>query len=426
VSGTGPLRLTGPLARGGAPRGLLRNRRFWLLWFGGAASQVGDRVHQIAVLWWALHLAGQLADAGWILVAQTVPLVLLAPLGGAIADRYPRRAVMLGCDLGRAAIAAGLAALAAGGGLTLPVVLVTTALLGALTAIFIPASMAMVPDVVDAEHLVKAGSLQEVTLQIATIAGPALGGVLVAAAGTGPAFGLNAASFALSAVALAFLGRVPAPAGAAGPRSWRADLRDGLAVAREWPAIGALLAAFGLSNFFSAPLLLYLPRYADLFGVGAAGLGFLEAALAAGTLLASFALLASRDPPGPRVLAPACLAAIGALMVGLGRVSSYLVFLGGLAAIGFALGALNVTVLAYFQRTVPPQRLGRFMGLLTAVVFAAPSLGFALAGALASNTHPGPFVTIQGWCVLAVATGLAATLARGFRADSSSSRPTAS
>jgi MFS family permease len=201
---------------------------------------------------------------------------------------------------------------------------------------------------------------------------------------------------------------------------------DGLAVAREWPAIGALLVAFGLSNFFSAPLLLYLPRYADLFGVGARGLGFLEAALAAGMLAASLALLIRRDPLGPRVVAPLSLGAIGILMAVLGRVAGYPAFLAGLAGIGFALGMLNVTVVAYFQRTVPGERIGRFMGLLTAVVYAAPALGFGLMGTIASTAHPGPYVTAQGLCVVAVATGLAAILSRGSRGAPSSCPPTAS
>lgn len=452
---TGPLRVTGPLAPPAGPgaAGLLANRSFLLLWLAHATSQIGDRIHQIAVMWWSLRLDGHLADAGWVMVASTLPLVLFAPLGGALADRHDRRIVMLTCDLARALLAGGLAVLAYWQILTLPVLLAGTALLGAFTAVFIPAAMSIVPRLVPEKDLVRAGSLQELTIQLATIVGPAIGGLLVAAVGAPLAFAVNAATFVLSAAALSQirkganvvrpgilapdspLGRSPGPAreGPPGrspdpapptsgegamPRAstrppWHREMTDGLRVAREKPVIGALLLAFGLTNFFSAPLLLFLPRYAELFGVGPRGLGILEASLAIGTLAASVVLLSrSRPIESPGFLPPACLAAIGLVMAGLGRGGTYPLFLGGLGAIGAALGAMNVTVVAYFQRTVPPERLGRFMGLLTAIVFTAPSLGFGLMGTLADTAHPGPYVTGLGAGVVAVAGGLALALLR--------------
>lgn len=414
---TGPLRATGPLTLPGRSPALFANPAFMLLWLGQATSQVGDRVHQIAVMWWSLKLHGHLSDAGWVMVATTLPLVLFAPLGGALADRYERRALMLACDVARAVITGVLAALAFGQVLSLPVLLTGTALLGAFTAVFIPAAMSLIPDVVAERDLVKAGSLQELTIQLATIVGPSLGGLLVAAVGSPLAFAVNAGSFVVSAVALSLLRLPGRPAGTpalpAKRPSWWREMADGVLVARDIPAIGALLVAFGLTNFFSAPLLLFLPRYADLFGVGPRGLGFLEAALAIGTLGASFLLLwKPRQKPTPGMLPPACLGAIGLVMAGLGQWGTYPLLLGGLGIIGAALGAMNVTVIAYFQRTVPPDRLGRFMGLLTTVVFAAPSLGFGLLGALADTAHPGPYVAALGAGVMLVAAGLAVSLRR--------------
>ncbi len=446
---TGPLRATGPLTLPGGSPGLLANRAFLLLWLGQATSGVGDRVHQIAVMWWSLKLHGQLSDAGWVMVATTLPLVLFAPLGGVLADRHDRRAVMLVCDIARAIITAVLAILALGHVLTLPVLLGGTALLAGFTAVFMPAAMALVPSLVAEKDLMRAGSLQELTIQLATIVGPSIGGVLVAAVGSPWAFGVNAVSFVISAGALLLMGaslkaperalaavsglggQTPGsqagslagtqsgtppeslPGTQAGARSWRQDMLDGLMVARELPTIGVLLLAFGLTNFFSAPLLLFLPRYAELFAVGPRGLGFLEAALAVGTLGAALLLLSRQQAlAAPGFLPPASLAVIGLVMVGLGQFGTFPAFLAGMGAIGLALGAMNVTVVAYFQQTVPPERLGRFMGLLTAVVFAAPSVGFGLMGTLASTAHPGPYVTAMGGGVMVVAAGLGLALLR--------------
>lgn len=405
-----------------------------MLWIGQAASQFGDRIHQIAVLWWALNSRGHLLDAGWVMVATTLPAVLLSPVAGALADRVDRRGLMLACDIGRALITGVLAAIAVSGGLTLPLLIGASVALSALGALFTPASMALVPDLVPPADLVKAGSLQELTIQMATLLGPPLGGLLVALLGTSAAFGCNGLSFLVSALALAAIGAAGKAPGPTGGSFW-ADLWDGVRLAREIPLIGYLLAAFGFTNLFLAPLMLFLPRYAELFGRGPGGLGMLEGALALGILLATGLLMwqalgfwerGKRRPreqtkSRPQVvetspwLYPASLAAIGGLMAALGSVESFLLFLVGLAGVGFALGILNVTVVAYFQQTVPPERIGRFMGLLMTVVFAAQPLGFALTGMVADTAHPAQALRACGIGILTVAglLGLALTLRSG-------------
>ncbi|MBI6545513.1 MAG: MFS transporter [Cyanobacteria bacterium NC_groundwater_1444_Ag_S-0.65um_54_12] len=445
---SGPLRVSGPLDLSGG-KFPLGNRPFLLLWFGQAISQLGDRIHQIAVLWWSLQLRGNLGDAGWVMVATTLPAVLVSPLAGALADRYNRRLIMLLGDFGRAILVVILAVLAATGGLNLPVLIATSLLLSVLGALFNPAAMAVVPELVPRNHLLKASSLQEITLQSATLLGPPLGGLVVAALNPSAAFFANSFSFLISALAIQAMGRsrrwhlisarpdewwkltrhgkqrnmveeeqasvrrstseltIVAEGDETSRTSFWQELWDGVAIASANRTIGMLLVAFGLCNFFLAPIVLFLPRYATLFEVGPGGLGMLEGSLALGMLVASLQLSFQPFASTPRWFYPLCLTGIGALLVALGMLPIFWWFLIGLSGIGWALGALNVTVVAYFQKTVPPDRMGRFMGLLMMVVFATQPLGFALTGLLANTAHPGPLMTACGIGIFTIGTLLA-------------------
>ncbi len=415
-------------ARSGKAEGLAQNRAFWWLWSGQAASQLGDRIHQVAVLWWAVRLHGRASDASWVMIATTLPLVLFSPLTGALADRFERRRLMLACDLGRAGIVAWLFYLAGAGFLTMPWLVSLSLALATLSSVFSPAALAIVPDVVGPADLVKAGSLQEMAMQGAGLVGPPLGGLLVAAIGTKAAFGANAASFLISASALWVVGRISRPASggdpdrastparASAPGGWARrrvfDLRTGLSAAIERPTIGLLLLAFGLVNFFLAPVIILLPKLARQLDVGARGLGAFEGALALGMLAASGAIALRRaSPPAEsadridhrqRRRAAISLVLIGGFVLAISAWPAFQSTLVFLAALGATLGTLNVLVVAYFQQSVPPDRLGRFMGLLTAVVFASQPLGFAASGRLADTTSVSTVLSLSGGGIVLV------------------------
>ncbi|MBU6427637.1 MAG: MFS transporter [Cyanobacteria bacterium REEB65] len=410
---TAPLRVTAPISWSGRTS-VWRNRSFRLLWTGQATSQLGDRIHQVALLWWAVQLHGRAVDASWVLVASSLPLAVLTPIAGALADRRDRRRLMLACDAGRAILVAGLAALAALDRLTLPILIVTTLLLSCLAAVFAPAVLAYVPEVVGGDELARAGSLQELTAQLSGLVGPAIGGVLVATVGTKAAFGANSVSFILSALALLAIrpGRAAMPSAKVPGRLWD-ELRAGWAVARDRPTIGWLLAAFGAANLFFSPVPLILPRLAQGFHVGARGFGWLEGALALGMFAGSLAIAlrpvrasakGSRDleDRDQRRRAAICISIAGGLLLALAAGSRFAWAVGILVLMGAALATLNVQVMAYFQLAVPPDRLGRFMGLLMAIVFAAQPLGFALSGWLVDAWSIPGTLTLAGGAIIAI------------------------
>ncbi|HEY9856454.1 MAG TPA: MFS transporter [Stenomitos sp.] len=382
------------------------NRNFRLLWLGQATSVLGDRVHQLAVLWWVLNHSGSPALVGAVMVATSVPVVLVGPFAGAIADRVDRRRLMLTCDLVRMVLVALMAFLAFQGLLTVPLVLALSVLLSAVGALFTPASMAMVPEVVPPEQMLRANSLQELTTQGAGILGPALGGALVAALGAQAAFGLNALTFLVSAIVLLAMRHQPGPMPASGESYWQ-TLAGGAAILRERPGIASLLASFAIANLFLAPIPVLLPVFAkDVFHAGASGLGMLEGTLGAGMIVAALVLARRGDVSRKVALISGSFVLQGAMMLMMALRPSFYGFGVGLAVLGGALSALNIVVVAAFQRSIPGEQLGRFMGLLTAIVLGVMPLSYALVGVLATRVPPERLLLASGMALALVGLGL--------------------
>lgn len=382
---TGPLPTVDTAASLSRPLWSVANFRH--LWLAGLVSQVGDRIHQVALLWWATEQTHSAAVAGTLLMVSTLPLVLFSPLAGWLADHWGRRPVMVLADLLRLVVAGLMAVLLWSDRLTIPSAIGLSLVLAVGGALFNPASMAILPDVVDEAELPQANSWLELTMQVTGIVGPALGGVAVALYGTATSLAANAGTFALSAVLLALLRLRPMPVGDG--ESMLAGMRQVLGFLRSQPSIAWLLASFGVLNFFGVPVLVYIPYFAnEVFRVGATGYGLLEAAPAVGMGAAAL-WLASSGPPGSvgRVY-PLALLVQAAAYVAMGVWPSMACFLVALTAIGMALGLVNILVITHFQQVVPGEQLGRFMGLLMTVVMAMVPLSFGLAGVLTTQVVP--------------------------------------
>ncbi|HET7045095.1 MAG TPA: MFS transporter [Gaiellaceae bacterium] len=217
-------------------------RDFGLLWAGDSVSLVGDGVFTVAIAWQVYALSNAPTALAIVGVARVVPMVGFVLFSGALADRLDRRRLLIvGAALPGAAVAV-LAALALSGGLQLWQIWAISAVVGLGRAISGPAAGAIVPELVPAHLLVRANSLEQLMRPLAmTLVGPALGGVLIAAVGTGSAFAFDAASFGVGVLALSAIR--PRPRVRDGePSSLYADLREGFAFVRRhtwiWGTLG--------------------------------------------------------------------------------------------------------------------------------------------------------------------------------------------
>lgn len=385
--------------------GRFLSRDFRLLWLGQGTSQFGDRIHQLAMAWWVLQETGSAAMMGALLAVTSIPQVIFSPLAGPLIDRSERRKLMLLCDILRAVLVAVMAFLALRHVLPLPLMFVMAFLLASLGAVFMPASLAIMPEVVETEALMRANSLLHMTTQASAILGPALGGMLVAAFGSPLGFLGNAVTFLISTVSLALM--TPHVSPKASGEAYLASLKGGVATLKTRPAIATLLAAFAVSNIFLAPLSVLLPVFASqVFHKGAWGLGILEGALGSGMMVAAFALAGAGRVRAKVPFIGLSMGIQGLSLLAMGMFPCFYNFLPGLFLLGLALGALNIVAVTTFQTAIQPELLGRFMGFLSSVVIGIMPLSYAAAGMLAGRFPAADLWIMSGLMLAALGVSL--------------------
>ena len=219
-----------------------------------SASLLGDGVYFVAIAWLVLDISNSPTSLGLVGVAWTLPQILSLLWAGVASDRWDRRLVMISADVMRGVPIAGIALLSLAGTIELWHVFVLVAVYGIGEGLFMPAFSAIVPDVVPQEELVEANSLDQFVRPLTLrFAGPALGGVIIAAVGVGAAFLIDAASFAISAIAVAAMTKRGSRRGSAGPApsAWT-EIREGLSYVRRlaWLWISLGVTAVALLTFY--------------------------------------------------------------------------------------------------------------------------------------------------------------------------------
>ncbi len=423
----------GGIARVGLLRPL-RTRDFRLLWAGMSVSLVGDGMFLVATAWTAYALWNAPAALSVIGIAMTAPTIACLLVGGAASDRFDRRLVMLWSDAGRGLAVAVIAALSFAHALDFATLAALVAVYALGAGFFTPAFESAVPELVPAEDLPQANALDQFVRPIAMrLVGPALGGVLVAATGSGMAFALDAASFGVSM--LTVLALRPLGGGTRVDTSTVAAVRDGLRfVRREVWLWGTLVAAAVAYLVFLGPTEVLLPYLVknELHG-SATELGVVLAAGGVGALGAAAFMGQRTEPRRPMTFMYVCwtLATLAIVGYGVGRSAPQL----ALACLLFnALEAAGTIVWATVkQRHVPAGLLGRVSSLDWLISISLLPVSYALTGPVADAV--GVRSTLIGAGVIGSVVTLAALFLPGMRdidsdsvaeCASSSSRGTAS
>lgn len=391
----------------------LRHRPFALLWTGQTVSMLGDGIFTVALAVEALAVDRSPSGLAAVLAARLVPTLALLLIGGVVVDRAPRRLLMLGSDAVRGIAVAVIAVLVGAHSITLGALIVMSVAFGIADAFFTPASVALVPELLPGDLLVQGNALSSLSRGFAQVlVGQAVGGVIVAAAGTGWSFAIDAASFGLSAASLLAIRAAPrvfrASAGGRDVRRAWSDVREGLRYCRGQPWLWASLAGAGLANFaIYSPLGVLVPLFVrDVLHRGALTLGLVLAARGTGLIAAAWFGGRRGFPRRP----------VAAMWTGW-TTASAAAACSGLAPDAWTLGALiavETALLAYgnlvwtplMQRLVPDRLLGRVSSVDTLSSLGLSPLGIAAAGGLATAIGTRATLLVGG----AVATAAAVCL----------------
>ncbi len=382
---------------------IFRNRNFRLLWAGGAVSQFGDQFYMIALPWLVLVITGDNALAlGSIMAAAAVPRAVFMMFGGALADRISPRVILIASAAARFLLVGLLAILVLTDLIELWMLFALGISFGFADAFAAPAASAILPRIVDDEHLAPGNALLQGTFQVSGIIGPAAAGLLIAffgsdlsatsldanLQGVGMAFLVDAFTFIIPVVTLYLLrlpGREPGESVDAGENIF-ATIASGLRFVIVRPAFRAMLILIALLNVLTAgPMAIGLPVLAKTeFPEGAVAFGILMSAFAAGSLVGA-ALGGALPRPKPAhfgtvIFLIASVSGLGIVGVSLSptvAIAASFSFIGSIFN-----GYTSIMLITWFQSRTPAQFIGRVMSLIMTASLGLAPLSMAVAGAL--------------------------------------------
>lgn len=383
---------------------LLRNRDFSLYWSGVALSEIGLRGTFVVNLYHVYALSGSTALVGVVGVVQGVALVTLSPLGGAIADRVDRRRLLQITQSLSLVASLTLGVLSITGVVAIWHIYLAVLLNTVASAFDSPARTALIPALVPRRQLAQAFAIVNPTRQLAILVGPAIGGLLIAAAGPGAMYLLDAVTYLALVIILRFL-RVPPLSSPARPVAVWSNIREGAAFVRHRPLIGQLMS-LDLSTTLLAGWRVVLPALAvEVLQVGEVAYGLLAAAPSAGALIGTVVIfrLADRWMTGRVVLVST--AAYGGACIALAQAPNLWLALGAGAIIGGTDALASVVRDAAVQLETPDELRGRVTSLYQVAVRGGPALGDANVGWLSTFIGPVAALSLGGAVPVVVAGG---------------------
>jgi MFS family permease len=393
----------------------LRHHNYRLYFTGQLVSLTGSWVQTTALTWLAYDLTGQNTWPALVSAAQVTPTLLLGVWGGGLADRWPRRPLILATQGMQLALAVLLGALVLCGAATPWGLVAVAAALGVVNAVDTPARLAFVIDMVGRDDLANAVALNSLLFNLARALGPALGASLLDAVGPGACFLVNALSFGTILAALAAM-RLPRRSSPA--RHQQTSVVDGFRFVAGRGDLLLLLLLAGALALFGWPLLSLLPDVsARRLQAGSAGYARMLSAVGSGALVGALVVASFHTARARRVLLGVGVALGSLSLAGLAVATDLGVAVACCAASGGGLILFFATGQAMMQLGAGDDNRGRVLGIWLMVLSGANPLGHLLAGRLADRWGVAPVLAgMAAGIALAALCALAAVVVKRNRA----------
>ena len=384
----------------------LRHRNYRLYWFGQLASVLAQNMEHVAQSWLVLELTNSPLFLGLTGLSYAIPSIILAFIGGAIADRADRRRIMIAAQTATAALFFVLATLVVTKSIALWHVMGLAFLSGAIRAFDRPSRMALLPQMVPKEDIPNAVAIGGTIWQLNRLVGPAIAGILIYLIGVGPTFYFCFLA-SLTAVCLWLFIGLGERSTSAGSGGLLQHMVDGLSFIRNNEVFYTFIAMTFFNSVFGMSYLILMPVFArDVLSVGSQGFGFLQSIGGVGALIGTLAVayLAYLRRGGQLAIIGAI--AFGFVLVLFAYSRSYSLSLVLALAAGLAGQFYMTTINAILQMNVPEQLRGRVMGIYGLTWDLMP-VGGMIAGAVAEFGGAPLAVAIGGALVAIMALGVA-------------------
>jgi MFS family permease len=385
----------------------LRTRNYRLFISGQLVSLVGTWMQTVAQAWLIYRLTDSAALLGLIGFAGQIPVFVLAPLGGVIADRANRHRVLIATQASMMVLALALAALTLSGVVQVWQIFTLATLLGLANAFDIPARQAFVAELVPRDDLVNAIGLNSSMVNGARAVGPAMAGLVVAAVGEGYCFLLNGLSYVAVLVALLRMHVDPPRRSTAAISAW-ASVVEGFAFSWHTKPIRALLLLLGLVSLMGMPYSVLMPIFAErILQGGPDAYGILMSAAGVGALGAAATLTVRKSVRGLGRWVAVSSGGFGACLIAFSVSRSFWMSAALLVPAGFFMMMEMASSNTLIQSMVPDRLRGRVMAVYSMMFMGMAPLGALMAGALAEplgaplTVAVGGIISIVGGAIFA-------------------------
>jgi MFS family permease len=367
----------------------LQHRNFRLFWIGQLISLIGTWMDSTGQSWLVLHLTGNALALGLVGALQFLPILLLTLFGGVLADRLPKRRVLVFTQSFLALQAATLCILVFTGKIQIWHIYILAILFGLTNSLDMPTRQSFVVEMVGREALPNAIALNSSVFNMSRIVGPGIAGLIIAQLGEGPLFFLNSLSFIPVIIGLLMI-NVKELYGQphqeeAAPSSTMQSLREGLVYVKRTPAVLLIVVVIGLVSLFGINFNVVLPLVATgALHVGSEGFGFISSAFGVGSLIAALWLAwGNKTPSLSRML---IFAVLFSIVLGLFGFSHwYPLSLVLIAATGFMQISFSALANTTLQTVTPDHLRGRVMSVYMLVFNGTTPIGNLFIGGLANS-----------------------------------------
>ncbi len=398
-----------------------RHRNYRLFFAGQLVSLVGTWTQSVAQTWLVYRLTGSPLWLGTATFCQQAPIFLLATLGGSIADRYPRRGVLVLTQTASMVLASVLTVLTVTGRIQVPHVLVLAALLGAVNAVDIPTRQSFVVEMVGREDLTTAVALNSSMVNGARILGPALAGFAIKRFGEGFCFGVNALSFVAVIAGLLAMRELPPKTPLPPGETPLQRILQGFRFVAGHRRVRALLLLFSVTALTAIPYGTLMPVFAsEVFHGDARTLGLLMGATGVGAVLGGLLLASRRSARGPYAWVAVASALFGVMLVLFALSNTFWLSMVLLVPLGGGMMVQMSATNSLVQTLTPDGLRGRVMAIWAMIFMGFSPFGALVAGSLATLAGPRVTVAIGGSICAAGALAFAAWLRGPGRSEMAS------
>jgi MFS family permease len=381
----------------------LQYRNFQLFFGGQLISVIGTWMQNVAQPWLVYKMTGSMVLLGGISFCSQIPIFLLSPLGGIVADRYPRQRIVIATQAASMVLALILAALTLSGTVHIWHIFVLSALLGTVNAFDVPARQSFIVEMVGRPDLMNAIALNSSMFNASSVVGPAIAGILVAWIGEGWCFFANGVSY-IAVIAGLLMMRVAPHQRPVSNGSPVENIIEGFRFVFANRPIHALLMLLGIASVTGKPFTVLMPVFADrILHGGPKALGLLTGSAGVGALCAALLLASRQTLKGLSVWIAGASTAFGIALIIFGFSRTYWFSAAMLVAVGFSLMLQMGSANTLIQSMVPDQLRGRVMSVYSMMILGMAPFGGLLAGLVADRVGAPVTVAIGGAVCLVTA-----------------------